>query len=382
MRCDHFNAIARFFWVFLTAAATCAASPPEDLESLIQRASEARQKGDLETALERLERARAIQDLPEIENNIGRVLQDLGRFKEAIEAYRKVVEDPRTGAELRELDQRRITELEKKRETAWIQIRVVPENAEIHLRGGHVDSLLAGDTGLISAQEGEASIQATRPGGTAILLVFRKLELGRLVKVALDVSEGHHDALSAIDLATDLAAPIEALSVDRTKVQGRLDARPLELDLEPGAHELDVKLKGFARESISIYAEPDQTLLLATCLHAERITPRQETPIAVERKKADGAPVPKMWPLLTGAVGAALIAGGGVLLAGAASDRNRVTNAAKDGDVVIGLTMREAADLNSTANQKATFAVASCLIGALVLAGSLGWALFGPSAAE
>jgi hypothetical protein len=366
----------------LAAAATSGASPPDDLESLVQRASEARAKADLETALDLLERARAIRDLPEIENNIGRVLQDLGRFQDAIEAYRKVAEDPRTGADLRELDQKRIVELKKKLDSAWIHIRVVPENAELLLRGGHVDSLLAGDTGLVSAQQGEASIQATRPGGTAILLVFRKLELGRLVRVTLDVSEGRHDALTAIDLTTDLAAPIEALSVDRTKVQGRLDAQPLELLLEPGAHELEVKLKGFARDSISIYAEPAQTLLLATRLHAERIAPQQEAAITVERKKEEGAPVPKMWPLLTGAVGAALIAGGGLLVLSASSDRNRVTNAAKDGDVVIGLTMREAADLNSTANQKATFAVASFLIGALVLAGSLGWVLFGPTSAE
>jgi hypothetical protein len=64
-----------------------------------------------------------------------------------------------------------------------------------------------------------------------------------------------------------------------------------------------------------------------------------------------------------------------LLLFSARSDRSRVLDAATSGGVVTGITMRDAADLETSGNQKATFGIVAVAIGILTIAGTLGWAL-------
>src|SRR5437763_15545036 len=97
------------FWTFLLAGAVPLAVA-EDFDSLLNRAGDARKNGDLDRALLLLERARAIKSIPELDNNIGRILQDLGRFADASAAYRRVTASPRSREELRTLDAKRMIE--------------------------------------------------------------------------------------------------------------------------------------------------------------------------------------------------------------------------------------------------------------------------------
>src|SRR5262245_25324589 len=109
--------LIRVFWASLL---TAGAAAPDEFQVLIDRASDARAAGDLDRALLLLERARAMKSLPELDNNIGRTLQDLGRYREAVEAYRRVVEDPRSGEVLRTLDDNRIRDLKPKIDRALL----------------------------------------------------------------------------------------------------------------------------------------------------------------------------------------------------------------------------------------------------------------------
>jgi hypothetical protein len=366
--------ITRVFWAWSFAALTAAAEPPDEFRSLVDRAGDARAEGDLDRALLLLERARAIKSVPELDNNIGRTLQDLGRYREAVEAYRRVVEDPRSGDVLRSLDEKRIEELRPKLERALVAVHVVPENAEVFVQGARVELRVGGETDEIAAPEGEVSIQATRAGGTVIFFVLRRLERGRLARVTLDVSDApHRERTAAIDLATDMPASIAALSVDGTRIEGRLEDA-LELLLEPGPHALAVTLSGYGAETVSLEAEPGHAMLLATRLRGTRRARAREPQPSTSASKATRPP--EVWPYVTAGVGAVLVGGGMLLLVSARADRNRVLDASRVGDVVFGVTMREAADLETSGNQKAAFGVVSIAIGVVTAAASLGWRLF------
>src|SRR5204863_1771498 len=85
--------LALLLWFAFAASSASAASPPESYDALVQEAVRARGEGRLEESLALLESANAMQPSPGLRNNIARVLEELGRWSEAVEEYRSVAGD-------------------------------------------------------------------------------------------------------------------------------------------------------------------------------------------------------------------------------------------------------------------------------------------------
>ena len=105
--------------ILVTASRAAAA----DFEELLRRAAEARDAGDRPETLSLLRQAYELRPLPEISNNIGRTLEELGRYDEAAAAYRRVVEDPSAEPALIELDRRRLRALAPKLGRGWLLVQ-------------------------------------------------------------------------------------------------------------------------------------------------------------------------------------------------------------------------------------------------------------------
>ena len=78
--------------------------------------------GDDERAEALLREAYGQQALPVIMNNLGKLLEEQGRYLEALEAYRKVTDDPDADAQLRALDRARVGALEPKAIKGWVRV--------------------------------------------------------------------------------------------------------------------------------------------------------------------------------------------------------------------------------------------------------------------
>ena len=82
----------------------------------------ARESGELRLALQATREAYAIQPLPVLMNNIGKLHEELGEYDLAFHAYSQVTNDPNAPTDLRILDQARIAALESKISRAWVRV--------------------------------------------------------------------------------------------------------------------------------------------------------------------------------------------------------------------------------------------------------------------
>ena len=77
------------------------ASAARPIGEIMADAVKARDAGDLDRTVEFLREAYAVKPAPEILNNMGKILEQLGRYREAVDAYQKVADDPKADAQLR-----------------------------------------------------------------------------------------------------------------------------------------------------------------------------------------------------------------------------------------------------------------------------------------
>ena len=349
----------------LLALTPLLAAPPggrADVERLVAEATAARSGGDIERALDLLRRAYAIDPLPELLNNIGRTLQDLGRYAEAAEAYRKVTADPKADAKLRSLDVERLATLAGKLERGWIRVTIRPPDAWVAIDGEDRPSEADDELGV-------------SPGRHAVVL--RAVRSPEVVVRLVDVPAGRR-----VTVAEDLAIiPAE---------DGRLG-----LDDEGAAAHLSIDGHGIAAGPAPIrgvrlkagryeirFGGPDAATW-AVDLHAR-------TRVELSASGRMGAPVPDVAavPRRTGAwialgVGLGMAGAGAGLLAWGAADRARIDDAEKDGrGVVVGMTRAEAQDLDASAHDKTLAGAVLVGVGAAgVLAGVL-WAVLAKPAVE
>jgi tetratricopeptide (TPR) repeat protein len=338
-------------------------------QSALDEAVHATEAGDLERALGALLRAKAIQSAPEIDDQLGRLLADLGRYAEAVEAYRRVAEDERAPESLQRKDRARIAALEGKLHAGWLLAQLSPRDAAFYVDGHPVRPQPVEEMPL---SEGHHAFQLNRGNGSAIALAFRDLKNGRRAQVALDVAEESAHADQAIlDVVSGMQVTLDALQIDRYIFNSGLSRSSLWILLEPGTHIVHARLSGRGWQTVSLPMKAGETIVLSSRLSFDGGSSGEAE---LTRPPVQGAEhEPKSWPYVTGGIGVALTTLGIVLQVVATSERSRVQNAARTGDVITGITMREASDLESSANAKARFGTASLVIGAATIAGSLGW---------
>lgn len=338
-----------------------------ELEDILEEAGRARRAGDHARTLLLLERAYAIQPIPELLNNIGRTLEELGRYGEAIDAYRKVVGDPAAKAQLVELDRRRLVELEPRLRSAWVLIDAKPDDALVHVDGVEIPARRE-----VEVEPGRHLVQLTRSDGRGVLVTFINSGLGRRITVGRDM-----DAIAAESAALDLEGTVSSI------LEVSIDDRPIRADfmkgvkihLEPGVYKVTVQLEGREPRIEDLRFEANGAVVLASILDPEVIG--EPEPPAIVLEPMDPGPGP--WPMVVGAFGAIGVGLGVFLLASAEVDRGRVRNAVqRDDGVVTGITMIEAIRLESRANDKGTAGIISVSAGVAIGAAALFWWLLSP----
>jgi hypothetical protein len=307
-------------WSLAAHAATCPLEGrPATVDTLLEVALSARARDDASTSLACLSRAYTLEPSAGLLHNIARLFEDLGRYREAAEAYRRLVRDPTLDPALATADKARLEALSPKLTRAWLAPRLEPDD-ELRLDGQPAQS---GEE--LGVEPGTKSVEIRRGARVYVLRVELTLGARRELRVP--------DAATS---ATVVLAP-----GTRTLT---LDGRPLATPLE-GLRELQVPAGSRTLSWTDDDAEQNRALTLTA----------GETWVA---RGAVVAPLGAATPWISAATALGLGAASAALWGLAESDRQAIVGAARDADgVVVGLTLAEADRLDARAQDRTTAAV-------------------------
>jgi hypothetical protein len=319
----------------------------------MRRAAEARDGGNAEETLSLLEQAYQVRPLPEVLNNIGRTLEDLGRYDEAADAYRRVIEHPNAKAALIDLDRQRLDMLAAKLGRGWLLV----EN-------GSLSAYLDGDP-IAVAEEVEVPLGPhlleLSQDDAAILLFFTAIPSKRTAVVRTPAERLESDAF--LDLT---GANLEKLFINDRPIRSKL--WQLSLAMPAGTYRIRVE-RADGAQSKQVRIGQGRRLMLNSVLQP----PRQES---ITRAVTEPPSRSIVGPLVFGATGLVALGVGSYLMAIAEADRDRVRDPTIENGVVVMPTMIEAVALESRANDRATAGiVALSAAGALGIGALLWWLL-------
>jgi hypothetical protein len=291
-------------WILLIAACAIAANPRE----LVEKAAAARDAGRLEESLELMRQAYALDPQPQLLNNTGALLEQLGRYDEACAAYEAVLAAPNVDPVLRALDRERLERLQPKLNKAHLRYRG-PPGTELVLSDG---TRIAPDEERAIAS-GRSWVAVYDPAARALYFSRHDLLDGRRT----DLKEsGPHAEDGFVEL---LPPGANELAVDgkRWRVSEGLDRARL----AEGFYELEVVWHGSPplvwRGSI---ARSGKTVI------ERKLTPAVTPPITELEEPKSGP----LWPYAAFAIAAASGAAAIAFFASAQADVNKVQGDADD----------------------------------------------------
>lgn len=330
-------------------APTSCITPGGTVDDLLAEALAARARGDAAVSLACLSRAYTIEPSAGLLHNIARLLEDVGRYREAAEAYRRIGRSPDLDPALAEADAARLAALLPRLDRAWIRVvassTTGAANATIlvHLDG---TPLAPGPTEYPHAP-GPAILEV-REGPR---LDVRRLELaaGRRVDLAIPSATGPARAVIA------LPAGVRTITIDGSAVATPLDGVG-ELYVEAGGHGLSWVDASGVEHRRAVNLVPGEPWVLATADEASTVA--------------------RAVPWIGGAAGLALGGASAVFFGLAEADRRSIVDAQRnDQGHIDGITMAEAERLDARAGDRAVVG-AGLLVGAaaaLVTAGLVWW---------
>jgi hypothetical protein len=312
-----------------------AAPPPEALE-LVEQSNDARERGDFEAALDAMRRAYDLDPAPELANNLAFLFERLGRYVEASQACRWVIE---SGAPevLKAKNRDRLAALASRLEAAPVVLRASPSST-VHL--GELDSDVDGE-------------QLTTPGRALIQIVDRDHREVALRRILLPA--GRQTVVTAEIDRTGFGSVRLEDPTDRVIVDGETIREPrFLLLLEPGPHDIETD-----RSRFQITVASGDSIALA----APIAPPPPPVP--------EPAPTSTGWwcYLLWGAGGAFAITGG-ALVGSAYADIARID----DGSPISRVTYDEALELDRSAAIKSPIGIGFLVAGGVsLIAGTTWW---------
>ncbi len=339
----------------LLLALTAFKPPPDSgYDALITAALQARKAGDATRTLELLQQAYAIKPSPQLLNNVASTLVELGRYREAHEAFNKVANDPTASTDLRGLDAARAGSLLDRLGKAWVVARPDPPDANV---------LVDGDTPGVAngtefpARPGKRTFEYVTADGLTAALRIHNLPADRRTTLS--------DKLVMAGDAQLMIAGVQRLEIDGYRVAS--DLRKLTtVRLPAGVHTLTATLDGKSRTK-------DVTLPAGQVQLAELLPAPKPTPIVapVIRKRSSGA-LRWVGPITTAAVGAGLLGVGAWLTVDAETQRDKV----REGETIEGvlqLTRGEANQIQDDADQSATVGAVLLSTGGAAMLGAVLW---------
>ncbi|MEC9073373.1 MAG: hypothetical protein VX938_13365, partial [Myxococcota bacterium] len=225
------------------------------LTDVMRDAVQARDAGDLVRTVQLLREAHKIQPAPEILNNLGKVLEQMGRYREAYDAYKLVADDPNADQSLRALDSSRLGALQPKLNKAWLLPKLTPEDATVLIDGE--------PTGLPPGVEfgvthGEHIVQVQHPDIEDILIRFGRFPVDVRTDFIVDL-RAPGDFLARLDLGSR-PRPKE-VRINGKAIAGDLD-RPGSVLLPPGTYDVVAvgAFDAFGRKKITVKSGDVATL--------------------------------------------------------------------------------------------------------------------------
>jgi len=330
---------------------------------LIKEARLAKDAGNYEEAIALLKRAHKIKATPVLINNIGKMYSKLGRYKEAVDAYRIVTDDPNASQEVRTLDEQRIGKLEPKLSKAWGRVE------------GDIPWTAVWVGGQFCPLEGQVEVPV-RPGTRW---------------VELKAKGGHRIRLRQLDLPMGRRTSIKATTFQNAESMATLrfedlDPRPVELQVNglniespsTGLNRLDLPA---GTHVLRLMNPAGRWVQLKTTLRAaqEALVSKLLPSDWKERKSAYGtAPVPGVYrttQILAAGLGATLITSGLYLFYDVEQSRAYVLDETQSPS----MTMKEADERWRTLNNRATLGGILTGIGSAVVIGAGTWWWLGRS---
>jgi len=340
--------------IVLLALAIDAQPDLERAKTLAADAEIARAAGELDRALELLRAAHALTGSPALLNNTGLVLESLGRYAEAAEAYRAVVASPDARDELRAIDMKRLAVLEPRLGRAWI---------------------VAADALWIDGEMSGPEERAFAPG---IHVIEAKTERGAVIR-ALAFVAGVRRTLTLAEIAAQpgdaslllsaLPPDVASITVDGYRARSAPLAVPA-LILAPGTHKVEIALPDGTSRVVTLALAAGAQVDLAA--HLEDAPPEPELTLVVA--PAPSEPGPRWAPWVLSTAGAVAAGAGVILYVTAESDRADLTAQLGDGSTIVRtVTEADAVATQSSADVRASLgtvligAGAAALVGAFVL---------------
>lgn len=249
--------------LLLTCAATAQAQRHRSEEAQLAEArsrffsgAQLYQEGDYEAALAEFEESYRLAPAPVATFNVAQTLHVLRRYPEAVEAFRRYLQEAGSSVsgDRREQVERTIRELSRR--IGRITLRVEPAEAEIRIDGRLVDPGVA-----LSLGAGRRVLQVTAEGHVA-------------VEDAIEVV-GRRDQTIHVRLAPRESAATVRLTSDPPHARLRIDgievgAAPVERRIPHGGHVIEAEAPGREDYRASIELAPRQTLQLRVVLDEAR----------------------------------------------------------------------------------------------------------------
>jgi len=344
------------------------------LNDIMAEAVEAREAGDTQRVVKLLQEAYAVQPAPQILNNLGKVYEQLGAYRQAYAAYQKVANDPAAPQDLRALDTARLNGLRPKLNDAWLKPEVKPPNATVRVDGDEVDLDVDGEAKL---RKGRHAVQFTGADGATAALRFVDTPVGQRTTVAEDLTAPN--PLGGALSLEGAGEGISSLTVNDSRVGGDLGALR-SLHVEPGTYTVRLE-RGGGIWTAQVSPGPGETITLKDHLVAARsastTTSDGEANTTVHAQAAPTGGLPMGAVITTGAGVVAAIAGGALLSMGN-SERDGLSQAAQ------AAPNQQAArqvliDGNNKADSLESMGAAALGVGAAAAAGGLVWWVMSPA---
>lgn len=334
-------------------------------QALVNEAVKARNAGDLERTAAMLRQAIEVKPVPEMLNNLGSIYEDLGRYADAVEMYKKVVANPRADGVLKRLDATRIELLANKLDQGWVAIDSKAKDLKVFVDGEAANWKPGTE---VPVKPGPAAVELATPDGQRAQVAFGNYEAGR--RTSVTVSLGTKVKEMGRISWTRTVTRLKGFTVNGYALTG--DLRKLQaVHLAPGRYVVEGKQAGRApvMQAVQVSAGQTQDLTAALMGASEVVLPAGTTSAEVVVEGGGSSGNAMRWGTI--GVGAALAGTGIALMSMAKADRNQVKDAEVDG--VMTMPMSEAVALEDSANTKG---LAGSVLMGLGLAGAVGGAVW------
>lgn len=344
--------------------AMIAAADPRALE-LVEQAARAREAGKLEQSLAFMREAYAIDPQPLLLNNVGAILEQLGRYAQAVETFEKVLASKDIPPELRELDEERVARLRPKLKSAYVFLEAKTNPKLVLLMKGTT----AANVEVAFAEPRPVELVAVydRRQKSASFR-FIELHLGSRATIPELLPQPRNRQTIVFDPpnAKRIVIDGDVFDFDQGLASAEVDGVFYEMQTSWDPGSTPFVWEGQPRTGMVI-ARPKEP------------APRAELDPAIDPTTtpvSEPPPEAPVWPWIS-AGGGAIAAGIAVaLFAGAANDVAMVNDRAGTNGVVLGLDRARAEELDASAANKGRWGVVLSITGAVAIAAGIGGLVF------